>query len=398
MSQERFVQRVKRGLASCGLRVTAIGITALLVATACSKSLPPPEIVSAPPDNSSAPEQTGISDILSQSMPAEDPHLLIRARFPTALAVSPSRQLFFAEREGRIWKVDLSGGKKDKEPPVHLIEEIAVSTEGERGLLGLALDPDFVQHPYLYVFASPASNKEISTVHRIELKDDQVVKDEVIIELPAGRACCHKGGRLAFGPDGKLYVTVGDGMAPSASPDINDLRGKILRYEPDGSIPRDGAFGPQTPVWATGLRNSFGLVFSSSGEAYATDNGPSGSDGPHCCDEVNRVRPGEHYGWPNSYGSRYREGTPPIWHSGEEVVVPTGITVVSSSRFGALNGAVAFCSFALRQMFVIDEAGRKWTEGLSEPGRGPSGCALDIVQGPDARLYFADTDAIYAWG
>lgn len=380
------------------LRLATIASIASILAASCARSAPPPELVGELPNGAQSSNRMRADEISAHSMPPEAPRLLVRARFPTALAISPKRELFFAEREGRIWKVELSESSTRTEPPVQLVTEIPVSTQGERGLLGLALDPDFENHPYLYVFASPAYNEEISTVHRIQLDGDRAQQDEVIIELPAGRGCCHKGGRLSFGPDGKLYVTVGDGLVPSAAPDMYDLRGKILRYEPDGSTPMDGAFGPQTPVWATGLRNSFGIAFSRSGEAYATDNGPSGTDGPHCCDEVNRVRAGGNYGWPYSYGSRYKDGTPPIWHSGDSVIVPTGLTVVSSPRFEALEGAVAFCSFALRQMFVIDRDGREWTEGLERPGRGPGGCALDITQGPDGRLYFADTDAIYVWG
>ena len=116
-----------------------------------------------------------------------------------------------------------------------------------------------------------------------------VASDETtLVTLPSGDDCCHKGGRLAFGKDGKLYVTLGDehsvaedtvGSASSVPQDPNDVRGKILRYEPDGSIPSDNPFGADSPVWVAGLRNPFGLAFDSDGNAFVTSNGPTGDIG-----------------------------------------------------------------------------------------------------------------------
>lgn len=334
---------------------------------------------------------------ITQAVPPSEPAVLVRAQFPTALQVSRDLRLFFADRSGRIW---IAGPLADttKDPSVSLLHEIPVSTAGERGLLGLALHPSFPATPYVYAFASPASNLAISQVHRLEVRGTRVLRDDVIIELPDGWGCCHKGGRLVFGPDGKLYVTVGENLVPPAAQDDEDLRGKILRYNDDGTVPDDNPFGPGNPVWAIGLRNPFGLAFSPEGVAFATDNGPSGGDGPSCCDEVNKVEPGGNYGWPQSFGSRHRGGTPPIWHSGDRAVVPTGIVVISSPRFTALQGAIAFCTFVDRRMFVIDQSGKWWENGLEEPGIGPDGCTLDITQGPDGRLYFASYDTIFVWG
>ncbi len=386
--------------------MAALFLVGALVLVACSQSVTPPEVVGAP-EGMVPPGDMQFEEIGTQWMPPEGPRLLVKANFPTAIAVSTQGELFFVERAGRLWKVDFQSPSEEDVasryqdgPRATLVADIPVSTAGERGLLGLALHPDFEHRRFVYVFVSPRDTNEVARVHRLLLDDKgtSVLADEVIIELPSSDACCHKGGRLAFGPDGKLYVALGDGLVPPASPDIHDLRGKVLRYEPDGSVPSDGPFGPSSPVWATGLRNPFGLNFSAEGEAYATDNGPSGMDGPPCCDELNRLKRGEFYGWPNSFGPHYREGVPPIWHSGERVVVPTGVQVISSRRFAALDGAVAFCTFIDSRMYIVDRDGKDWTEGLSEPGRGPEGCALDITQGPDERLYFSDTEAIYVWG
>jgi glucose/arabinose dehydrogenase len=379
-------------------RCLASLVVAMAVAfVGCARPKPPAPALNEQPRVSPDARNGFAPGEITQDMPPSEPQVLVRAQFPTALQVSQDRRLFFTDRAGRLWVAGpLDGGGKD--PGVALVHELPVSTAGERGLLGLALHPDFPKTPFIYVFASPSSNLVISQIHRLTVERSKVVSDEVIIEVPAGPGCCHKGGRLSFGPDRKLYVTVGENLVPPAAQDEEDWRGKILRYNDDGTVPDDNPFGPGNPVWALGLRNSFGLTFSPDGVAFSTDNGPSGGDGPSCCDEVNRIEPGGNYGWPDSFGSRYKGGIKPIWHSGDRAVVPTGITVVSSPRFGALSGALAFCTFVDRRMFVIDQKGKAWENGLAIKGIGPDGCTLDITQGPDGRLYFSSYDTIFVWG
>ena len=117
----------------------------------------------------------------------------------------------------------------------------------------------------------------------------------IVDDLPIG-ASIHNGGRIAFGPDGKLYVTIGDTSRPETAQDAEALKGKILRYNPDGSILADNPI-PGSPVYALGLRNPFGLAFRpETGELFATDNGPAGND------ELNVIRAGANYGWPEAVG------------------------------------------------------------------------------------------------
>lgn len=194
-----------------------------------------------------------------------------------------------------------------------------------------------------------------------------------ILTLPAGDGCCHKGGRVTFGPDGKLYVSVGDNQVPKASQDKSDLRGKILRYNDDGSIPDDGPFG-RNPVWATGLRNPFGMRFGPDGTLWVTDNGPSGNDGPSCCDELNRIERGGNYGWPERFGSKDSSS---VWLSGEEPAVPTGVAVIAEG--------VAFCTYAWEYMLIYRDG---------STSKGLEGCMLDLVQGSDG-VYFASSTAIF---
>lgn len=313
-----------------------------------------------------APTQSPSAEKTSPSARSGSPQKLLDADSPTALAQAPDGRLFFTELGGNLKVRERSG-------QVRTVAEFSVSTDGERGLLGLALHPQFPNPPYVYLFMSPSKDEAISEVRRVEVQGTTASDNRVILELPAGDGCCHKGGRVTFGPDGKLYVSVGDNQVPKTSQDKNDLRGKILRYNDDGSVPDDGPFG-RNPVWAIGLRNPFGMRFGPDGTLWVTDNGPSGNDGPSCCDELNRVERGGNYGWPGKFGSKDSSSA---WRSGEEPAVPTGVAVIAEG--------VAFCTYAWERMLIYRDG------NVSD---GPQGCMLDVIQGSDG-VYFASSVAIF---
>ena len=151
------------------------------------------------------------------------------------------------------------------------------------------------------------SDTNLAQQHVIRWKDCAGVGTDatVLVTLPAGSDCCHKGGRLAFGSDGMLYVTLGEEHTAGAAQNTADPRGKVLRYRPDGSIPADNPFGPTDPVWAYGLRNPFGIAVSPSGQMAVTSNGPSGdagSPGTGYDTLILSVTRGAGYQWPLCYG------------------------------------------------------------------------------------------------
>src|SRR5206468_10771210 len=128
----------------------------------------------------------------------------------------------------------------------------------ERGLLGLALSPTFAKDHFVFTFSS-STNRSQQEITRWTDCAGEGRDAKVIVVLPAGSDCCHKGGRLAFGSDGKLYVTLGEEHTPAAAADTSDVRGKVLRFNADGTVPGDNPFGAGNPVWASGFRNPFGL-------------------------------------------------------------------------------------------------------------------------------------------
>jgi aldose sugar dehydrogenase len=355
--------------------------------------------VTAAPDTAPAPAPTTTRPAPTTTTRATDdcavalqrpPSRSLAASFPTALGFAPDGRLFFTERSGTIKVVQDAATK--------VFGTVATVTTGERGLLGLAISPTFATDRLVYTFHSARSG---TTQEVVRWTDCAGVgrNPETIVELPAGTGCCHKGGRLAFGPDGKLYVTLGEQSTPAAAADISDVRGKVLRYNPDGSIPADNPYG--NAVWASGFRNPFGLAISPAGRVAVTDNGPSGDAGsPGTGYDIvhTNVTRGSAGQWPACYGySRPIRGATcageePDWSSETQAVVPTGAEFVSASGPAPYAGKLVFCTLN-DGMKVLTEGSPHATVTDGDPN-----CRLDVTQGPDNALYVADTDAIHRIG
>ncbi|UOW00178.1 PQQ-dependent sugar dehydrogenase [Agrococcus sp. SCSIO52902] len=236
---------------------------------------------------------------------------------------------------------------------------------GEGGLLGLA-----VHDGYLYACTTTADDNRVL---RAPLSGEpgalRLGQPEVVLEgLP--RAANHNGGRIAFGPDGMLYVTAGDASRPDAAQDPSSLAGKILRVEPDGAIPADNPF-PGSPVYSLGHRNPQGLAWDDEGAMYATEFGQS------TWDELNRIEAGANYGWPVVEGAagdaRFVD---PLqqWHPSE--ASPSGMAYADGSLWIAnLRGQ------SLRQVDLADPS-RSTVHWLAEHGR-----MRDVVLAPDGALW-----------
>jgi glucose/arabinose dehydrogenase len=207
---------------------------------------------------------------------------------PSAIDISKDGRIFFAEKMGNIMMITPNNGKLTSQ----LILSIRAPQLGEEGLLGLALSPNFTENHLMYVYFTYANgNKLYNRVLMIKEIANKVVGSKVIIDnIPAGQF--NNGGRIKFGPDNKLYVATGDAMTPNLAQDLNSLAGKVLRVNPDGTIPSNNPL-PGSPVYAYGFQNVLGLAWLlKTNMLYALDDSRSGND------EINIIKPGGNYGWP----------------------------------------------------------------------------------------------------
>lgn len=217
---------------------------------------------------------------------------------------------------------------------------------GEGGLLGIALHPDFEENRYVYVYQTVDRESVENTVRRFEVDFEQNrLTDEtpIIDGIPSDRI--HNGGRIAFGPDGYLYVTTGDAAEAELAQDTDSLSGKILRLEDDGSVPDDNPFGNE--VYSYGHRNPQGIAWDDDGRLWSTEHGSDAQD------ELNLVEPGNNYGWPTiTGGETHPEMETPVLHSGEEETwAPAGAVYH--------DGTVFFAGLRGERLYEVPTDGRE---------------------------------------
>jgi glucose/arabinose dehydrogenase len=249
---------------------------------------------------------------------------------PWGLAFLPDGSALVSQRDnGTVLHIDARGVRTE----VGVVPD--VNHVGEGGLLGLAVAPDFATHPYLYAYETTRTDNRIV---RMEYGSGGLGTPTVLLSGLA-RAEFHNGGRIAFGPDGKLYAGVGDATDTGHAQDKRSLNGKILRLNPDGSVPADNPF-PDSPVWTWGHRNVQGLAWDPAGHLFASEFGQ------HNWDELNLITPGSNYGWPKvegfgaNPGQQSRQGfVDPLraWHT--DVSSPSGVAWLDGSVWmAALKG------------------------------------------------------------
>lgn len=314
---------------------------------------------------------------------------------PVKMAFAPDGRLFFTELATGNVRVIHADGTLVAEP----FATIPVLTGGERGLIGIALAPDFATSGHVYVFACTAADAELparSRVLRLTASGDAGSDLTVVVdELPI--ANIHNGGDLRFGPDGKLYVTVGDTSNALLAQTDGSRAGRVLRYEADGGIPADNPIAGD-PEWCRGLRNSFDMAFAPGiGSLFASENGPTAHD------ELNYIQKGKNYEWgaadpeeiPGPFvGRRMIDWTP--------VIVPTGITFLGGGAFGPEYATSLFVAgydesdirrivLSGAQLADVDEElpfARFVNQGIDNK-------PLDLAEGTDGALYASTFTAIW---
>lgn len=309
--------------------------------------------------------------------PAPGPEPFISGlEFPTNMAFAPDGRLFFTEKQTGNVRI-VADGELVAEP----FATLPVLGDAERGLLGIAIGPDFERDPWVYLYLSDASDG-VNRLVRMRADGDRGGEPQTLLSGLSSEAGYHNGGDLAFGVDGTLYASIGEGHDADRAQDTEDLGGKIVRLNADGSVPADNPFGPENPVWSYGHRNSFGLcVDPETGDLWETENGP-GVD-----DEVNRIEPGANYGWPQVTGDAGGEGlTSPVVVFADTIAV-TGCALVGGDLF--------FGSFDGRLWRL--PADQHDTGAVEAVATLPDGIT-DVVLGPDGSLYIATSTGIWTMG
>ena len=329
--------------------------------------------------------------------------LVTTAEAPAKLAVAPDGRLFYSEYRAGDIRIISADGQLLEKPFAHVdIAEYVLQGVNHWGLFGLAFDPEFDKNHYVYAYLMrPTAEGGQATLMRFTDVDNQGTDPTVILgDLPAVDTTPHVGGNILFGPDGYLYISLGDfnpeGVGPP--PEIQNLgflHGKILRVQRDGSAPADNPFVdmPEADprIFAYGFRNVFDFTFHPvTGRIYANDNGKDN------CDELNIVDKGQNYGWPQSLDSERchnPDAVEPIHlYSGPDMkpeeegsaVGPTAVEFLTDS-----GDLLLTCEVNTGFMRLLLLGGPDYDE-VKEDRVIAEDCTLDIARAPDGTIYYSN--------
>jgi glucose/arabinose dehydrogenase len=322
---------------------------------------------------------------------------------PTALEFLPDGRMLVAEFTGRLLIVQAGANLVDATPVLQLTNFFGedVSLGGERGLVSVVADPNFAANGYIYLFYTAATPQRDRVSRFTMVGNTANLASELVVwqAVADSTSSDHHGGGMAFGPDGKLYISTGDNGAPSSAQSLNGDHGKILRVNPDGTIPADNPFNDGAgdnidAIWARGLRNPFRFSFDSiGGRLYI------GDVGEHLVEEVNIGVAGANYGWPTCEGPC---GTPtltnPLFsypHGGRDASVTGGFVYRGTQFPAAYRGAYFYGDFAQNwiRYLTLDGSGNVTGGGNFLPADGSADGPYDPVMlkpGPDGSLYYVD--------
>ncbi|HEY1385419.1 MAG TPA: PQQ-dependent sugar dehydrogenase [Dongiaceae bacterium] len=310
---------------------------------------------------------------------------------PWGLAYLPDGRMLVTERPGRLRLVASDGAVSQ---PLRGVPK--VFAVGQGGLLDVAIDPDFKDNRLVYLsYAEPGRGGASTAVARAELGADGLQDAHVIFrQTPRVHGPNHWGSRLVFARDGTLFVTLGERFKFGAAQDLSNTLGKIVRINPDGSIPKDNPFvgkeGARPEIWSYGHRNVQGAaIHPETGALWADEMGPLGGD------ELNIAEAGKNYGWPLvSWGSHY-DGRPipkpptrpdlaaPIYYW-NPVISPSGMTFYTADAIPAWRGSLLLAGLSAKALVRLTLAGEK----VTGEERIPMGARIRAVrQAPDGSIH-----------
>jgi len=310
---------------------------------------------------------------------------------PWGFAWLPNKDLLFTERRGRVRIIEKG---KLRAEPVFTVPDVEPTSES--GLMDITLHPEFAKNSFVYLAYAYQKDGKRDKVVRYKFADNKLVEPRIVIEdLPS--APNHAGMRARFGPDKKLYITVGDATDWDLAQDNMSLAGKTLRLNDDGSVPSDNPFvgkqGFRPEIFSTGHRNAQGLAWQpTSGLMFQTEHGPSGFESRGGgADEVNIVEPGKNYGWPTIWGTRTRSGMEAPLLEYSPACAPASAMFYNGMAFPAFKGNFFFgCLRGTRIIRVVLD-GRKVVsqENLLE---NTYGRIREMAEGPDGYIYFSTSN------
>jgi glucose/arabinose dehydrogenase len=308
---------------------------------------------------------------------------------PTAMEISPDGRIFVCQQSGSLRVI--KNGVLLATPFMTL----SVDPAGERGLLGVTFDPNFVSNNFVYVYYTVSTSPKHNRVSRFTANGDVVVpgSEQILLDLDnLTSATNHNGGAIHFGPDGKLYVAVGENATSSNSQTLSNLLGKVLRLNADGSIPTDNPFfniatGKNRAIWALGLRNPFTFAFQpGSGRLFINDVGQS------TWEEINEGIAGSNYGWPITEGPTNDPAfRTPLFSYGHGSSSTTGCAIAGGAFYNPTTvqfpssyvGKYFFADLCSGWIRLFDPAvgtASAFASGISQP--------VDLKVATDGSLYY----------
>ncbi len=307
---------------------------------------------------------------------------------PTAMEIAPDGRIFVCLQGGQLRVV-----KNGALLPTPFLS-VSVDATGERGLLGVAFDPNFTTNNFVYIYYTVPSTPRHNRVSRFTANGDVAVpgSEVILLELDNLNATNHNGGAIHFGPDGKLYIATGENAVTSNAQTLANLLGKMLRINADGTIPSDNPFfnqasGKNRAIWALGLRNPFTFAFQpGTGRMFINDVGAS------TWEEINDGIVGSNYGWPNTEGPTSNPSfRSPLFAYGHGIGPTTGCAIAGGTFYNPSTvqfptdflGKYFFadlCSGWIRVFDPLTNTASSFATGIAQP--------VDLKVAADGSLYY----------
>ncbi|MFD0763581.1 PQQ-dependent sugar dehydrogenase [Mucilaginibacter lutimaris] len=351
--------------------IALAALAGTLLFSACKKS-------STDNNNGNTPETPGSTAELTDKV------LTDKLTFPWEVLWGPDNKLWVTERGGKISSIDPSTGG------ITLIKNLTdVVSQGEGGLLGMVLHPDFANTPEVFVaYNYSKGGTYTKKVVKFTYSGGTLINPVVLLDnIPA--ASTHNGTRLAISPDKKLFITSGDAATSSRAQDMNNPAGKIQRINLDGSIPADNPF-PGSPVWTFGHRNPQGLVFVGD-RLYSSEHGNATDD------EINIIQKGRNFGWPNVEGycntadekgfCQVNQVAEPI-QAWTPTIAPSGLDYYNNNAIPQWKGSLLLAVLKNSELLQLKlNAEGTGVTTISSFYKGKYGRMRDIAISPDGKVY-----------